>query len=773
MQTNKSLDSTLVLANKNQVLIVVETLIFFVLDIAAFVGNLMICFAFYRNKRLLTATNVFVLSLSLTDLLQSLLVMPLSAGASFSQEWIFGYFGCQFMEILGYIFAGVSIETLTIIAFNRYLCVAKPLRYRRIFTTRKAIIFATASWIGTASYLGFGIPLSGIEFRPSPNKVVCAPFLDGEENVSQLKLLVLLGYALMFFIASIFIPICYVKVFLALRRHRTRIVSPLHGTCPSSKSFVANVNTNNERLGNIGTNITRDQQVHTKQQNYFSVCGARRSISPVGYYGNKNGIRDVVAKGNSVDIISTRRTMVKKDNVAFSKQNSAKTANFTDFIANQDRHKFNATNDRESYDVGHDQKKSVTIGINAVTDHTNDSIGVNANEDPRSAVVYVDANDSNGVNANEDPRNAVVYVYTNDFIGINTNEDPRNAAINVDANDSTGVNTNEDPRSAVVNVNAKDSTGVNSNDDRRNTVVNVDASDSTVVDANEDPRSAVDVNANSNVKKCAFIKVSEKSNDIANGDNVLVNAVVQIDSNYAHYDSDVFVYNSGITINSNSLVSKTDDVGTASNYRTIASVSNNSKDSVDSLEKFVEKLDSSPNCALDVHDLPNTAANTTENFKSYVKGSVSETCSTAKRQLSRSTGDDQKCAEQINSTPNFTHLNVTNVDNINNLPSCVSKTTKKPTITSRWQSQRAIKEVKLTKLLAVTVVGFYVCWLPAIVYGVLYMTGVIEKNGKFSHLYSNFTYTFPVYMSSTINPLIYATMNKTFRKAFCKLFSFN
>ena len=80
-------------------------------------------------------------------------------------------------------------------------------------------------------------------------------------------------------------------------------------------------------------------------------------------------------------------------------------------------------------------------------------------------------------------------------------------------------------------------------------------------------------------------------------------------------------------------------------------------------------------------------------------------------------------------------------------------------------SSYGVEEAKMTRLLTVVVVGFYLCWLPVFVYGVLQSTKVVGETSK----YLNFYYLFPAFASSAINPIVYGVMNQAFRVEFLKI----
>ena len=644
--------------HKSQTLMIIETLIFIGLDVAAFVGNALICLAFYRNRHLLTTTNVFILSLALTDLFQSLFVMPFSVGASVLQSWIFGHFGCQFMEILGYILAGVSIETLTVIALNRYLCVARPLLYRRVFTKTRAIIIAAVTWAGTASYLGLGIPLSGIEFRPSPTKVVCVPFLK-DEKVSLLKLVVLLFYALTFLIASLIIPTCYVKVFLAFRRHNAKVASSLQAPMSIRNSHVN------------GNDIAFDRK--------DSVCIINVNVA----FDRQDSVGTV-----NVNVVSGQQDPIGTGNIAFDQQDSVGTVNT----------------------VGGQQDSIGTANGNIAFDQQ-DSVGaVNGN-------VVIDQQESISAASGN------IAFGQQDLIGT--------AYCNIDFDQQDRVGTangnvalSQIDSVVIVDTNAVSiqhgPVGITNESVTGNTIAtaNIDTCKTSIDDAKDNP----DVDANG-VTAADFL---------ANTDN----------NGYVHdlFDSLDAVNSSNKTVFMH------------------AFTANKSTKSINSPSDFV--VNANKEVANDV-------------FVTNSVETVTVTHCVTDRPSTAVVSDEVSCAAKTNNSPNASSIAVAIIDQHRNSVKRVANSVGgiKSSNTPRLKVPRhgAIKEAKMTKILAATVVGFYLCWLPALLYGLLYLFGVFGKDGSSSNLFSNFVYTFPVYMSSTINPLIYVTMNKTFREALCKL----
>ena len=83
----------------------------------------------------------------------------------------------------------------------------------------------------------------------------------------------------------------------------------------------------------------------------------------------------------------------------------------------------------------------------------------------------------------------------------------------------------------------------------------------------------------------------------------------------------------------------------------------------------------------------------------------------------------------------------------------------------RRNSVYGVEEAKITRILTVVVVGFYLCWIPVLTTNILNFLKVIEAGFQ----YTNFCITFPMFTSCIINPIIYATMSQVFRKEFSRI----
>ena len=116
-------------ATRGTTLIIVESCVFVLLNIAGLVGNWLVCLAFYRNPSLRTVTNYFVLSLAITDLSMAVLVMPLKTASSRAANGIVNDFNCKLIHFFAVILGNASLLTVVLLTVNRCIRVVRPAIY--------------------------------------------------------------------------------------------------------------------------------------------------------------------------------------------------------------------------------------------------------------------------------------------------------------------------------------------------------------------------------------------------------------------------------------------------------------------------------------------------------------------------------------------------------------------------------------------------------------------------------------------------------------------
>ncbi|XP_070557899.1 visual pigment-like receptor peropsin [Ptychodera flava] len=176
-------------------------------------GNIMVQLAFIIDKKIRTPTNIFILSISLSDLAISVFGNPISASASLSRRWLFGEAGCKWYGFANTFFGLVSINTHALIAIDRYLIIVKP-HIGCYITKKRAVMMSTVAWFLALLWSVF--PLIGwSEYTFEGAGMMCSVLWQSDETDDVL-------YVVSLFLSSFVLPItimifCYVGVFRTLR----------------------------------------------------------------------------------------------------------------------------------------------------------------------------------------------------------------------------------------------------------------------------------------------------------------------------------------------------------------------------------------------------------------------------------------------------------------------------------------------------------------------------------------------------------------------------
>ncbi|KAG7455854.1 hypothetical protein MATL_G00245420 [Megalops atlanticus] len=124
-------------------------------------GNVLVCLSVLTERSLKTATNYFIVSLAVADLLLAVLVLPLYVYSEFlGGIWTLNTYICDALMTMDVMLCTASILNLCAISIDRYIAVVVPLKYNRNQFSLRQLVLIAATWVlslGVASPVIFGL----------------------------------------------------------------------------------------------------------------------------------------------------------------------------------------------------------------------------------------------------------------------------------------------------------------------------------------------------------------------------------------------------------------------------------------------------------------------------------------------------------------------------------------------------------------------------------------------------------------------------------------
>ena len=140
---------------------VAVVVIFSIVDALAALSNLVVLGIILPRTSMRTVSNLFLVGLTMTQLLMSILVVPFSIVTFWKRSWSFGDGFCQFEGYLT-IFLSISSSTfISVISVDRFYCLVSPMSHAAKITEKHVIIASAFNWLHSAFWAA--IPLFGLE----------------------------------------------------------------------------------------------------------------------------------------------------------------------------------------------------------------------------------------------------------------------------------------------------------------------------------------------------------------------------------------------------------------------------------------------------------------------------------------------------------------------------------------------------------------------------------------------------------------------------------
>ncbi|XP_072295570.1 5-hydroxytryptamine receptor 2B [Eucyclogobius newberryi] len=134
-------------------------------------GNILVILAVSLEKKLQNATNYFLMSLAVADLLVGLLVMPIAlVTVLYNSEWPLPEFVCPIWLFLDVLFSTASIMHLCAISLDRYIAIKKPIQHSQNKSRAKALVKIALVWL-ISICIAMPIPIKGLQNYPLSNNI--------------------------------------------------------------------------------------------------------------------------------------------------------------------------------------------------------------------------------------------------------------------------------------------------------------------------------------------------------------------------------------------------------------------------------------------------------------------------------------------------------------------------------------------------------------------------------------------------------------------------
>ncbi|KAF7235428.1 Olfactory receptor 14J1 [Varanus komodoensis] len=224
MSNNASFSEFLLLSfsdvHKLQIL---HFLMFLVLYLVAVSGNLLIIAAVAFDHHLNSPMYFFLMNLAMQDLGQVTVILPKSMSNSLMNTRYISYSGCVAQVLLLFFFLSSDFFLLTVMAYDRYIAICKPLHYEILMNRRACMEMIASVWI---SGLVFGIlHTSGTFATPFCSSAVNQFFCEIPQllklscwEVNLIEIGVVLMSGVIALGCFIFIIVSYVQIFTTVLR---------------------------------------------------------------------------------------------------------------------------------------------------------------------------------------------------------------------------------------------------------------------------------------------------------------------------------------------------------------------------------------------------------------------------------------------------------------------------------------------------------------------------------------------------------------------------
>ncbi|XP_044254442.1 pinopsin-like [Tribolium madens] len=198
---------------------IAAAVVLFCIGFFGFSLNLTVIIFMLKERQLWSPINIILFNLVVSDFLVSVLGNPWTFFSAINYKWIFGKTGCTIYGFIMSLLGITSITTLTVLAFERYLLIARPFRNNAL-NLRNAAFSVFSIWLYSLCLtipplIGWG------EYVHEAANLSCS--VNWEEKSSNSTTYILYLFAFGLFLPLVVITFSYVNIILTMRRNAFRV----------------------------------------------------------------------------------------------------------------------------------------------------------------------------------------------------------------------------------------------------------------------------------------------------------------------------------------------------------------------------------------------------------------------------------------------------------------------------------------------------------------------------------------------------------------------
>ena len=186
-----------------------ETFAYCLLFLVSLVGNTFIAIIVFKTKTLRKPINFLIVNMAMSDMLVPIFLFPRELILTYTRSWLMGgplgQVLCKLSIYASYLSFTVSIQSLVLIAVDRFGAVMFPLR-SPLINSKRCQFFILATWIIAIAI--FCVNLFASKVIESPEGLACVADWKGAlGEASSYKNFVLVMQVIIFYVPLVFITI--------------------------------------------------------------------------------------------------------------------------------------------------------------------------------------------------------------------------------------------------------------------------------------------------------------------------------------------------------------------------------------------------------------------------------------------------------------------------------------------------------------------------------------------------------------------------------------